>query len=554
MMNSATLLLSVPLLFLLSAIGFGLTARHSSTAKSLATRWRVAHAVAHLAPLLAMSASMLHVLNPSPPVTRWHVDGLAWPLSGAAGTFVPSFSVRADALSLVMLTLVTLLGLVITRFSQRYLSGEPGQARYLRAFALTMAAVSLLVIANNLLVVVAAWSVSSVALHQLLTFYPERPQALVAAHKKFLMSRVADVLLFAAAALLYHAVGTLEMDALGRAMAPAVSRTTLEVAGVLLAGGVILRSAQLPFHGWLIQVMEAPTPVSALLHAGIVNIGGFVLVRLGALLLQMEAAQTLLVVVGGLTATLAALVMTTRVTIKVALAWSTCAQMGFMLVECGLGAYDLALLHLVAHSLYKAHAFLSSGRTVTHTVSGRARHESVAPSPARWLLSLSLSLAAVFTVDALLGAGLRETTPGTAAGFMMALALAALLADARPTRAPQAALARVTGGGLLLVAYLLLHAGFGLAVAGYPPATSDVASVAHLGVVVVLFGAGLGVHAWLRHVPDGALARRLYPAVFAGFYLDEVFTRLTFALWPPRGLTRQRPPTHLQASAVGSAA
>jgi NAD(P)H-quinone oxidoreductase subunit 5 len=119
---------------------------------------------------------------------------------------------------------------------------------------------------------------------------------------------------------------------------------------VLLVASAALKCAQLPFHGWLIQVMEAPTPVSALLHAGVVNIGGFLMIRLAPLMTQSEIAQTLLVICGCTTAVIAALVMTTRVSIKVALAWSTCAQMGFMLLECGLGAYPLALLHIVAHS------------------------------------------------------------------------------------------------------------------------------------------------------------------------------------------------------------
>ena len=142
-------------------------------------------------------------------------------------------------------------------------------------------------------------------------------------------------------------------------------------AAVLIAGAVLLKSAQLPLHGWLIQVMEAPTPVSALLHAGVVNLGGYILIRLAPLIGASIAAQTLLVVVGSLTAAIAGIVMLTRITIKVRLAWSTCSQMGFMVMECGLGLYDLALLHLVAHALYKAHAFLTAGEAVQE---GLARH------------------------------------------------------------------------------------------------------------------------------------------------------------------------------------
>ncbi|WP_264836966.1 proton-conducting transporter transmembrane domain-containing protein, partial [Klebsiella oxytoca] len=125
--------------------------------------------------------------------------------------------------------------------------------------------------------------------------------------------------------------------------------------------------AVLPVHGWLIQVMEAPTPVSALLHAGVVNLGGFVLIRFAPLLEQAGIARALLLVFGLGTAVLAGMVMLTRISIKVRLAWSTVAQMGFMLLECGLGLYTLAALHLVGHSLYKAHVFLSASTVVRQT-------------------------------------------------------------------------------------------------------------------------------------------------------------------------------------------
>ena len=137
---------------------------------------------------------------------------------------------------------------------------------------------------------------------------------------------------------------------------------SIHIAALLLAISAIIKCAQLPLHGWLIQVMEAPTPVSALLHAGVVNLGGFMLIRLASVIYTTQAAQALLVVMGCLTAVVGSLVMSTGISIKVHLAWSTCAQMGFMLVECGLGLYALAFLHLLAHSLYKAHSWVQAGR------------------------------------------------------------------------------------------------------------------------------------------------------------------------------------------------
>ena len=117
-------------------------------------------------------------------------------------------------------------------------------------------------------------------------------------------------------------------------------------------------------HGWLTEVMEAPTPVSALLHAGVINAGGFLLIRFADVMLLAPSVLAGLVLIGGFTALFAGLVMLTQPAVKTSLAWSTVAQMGFMILECGLALFPLALLHIVAHSLYKAHSFLASGGAV----------------------------------------------------------------------------------------------------------------------------------------------------------------------------------------------
>ncbi len=131
--------------------------------------------------------------------------------------------------------------------------------------------------------------------------------------------------------------------------------------GTLFVIGAMTKSAQIPFHSWLPDTMETPTPVSALMHAGIINAGGFLIIRLSPLVSQSHVALDLLAIVGAATAILGAVVMLTQTSIKRTLAYSTIAQMGFMMLQCGLGAFSAALLHIIAHSLYKAHAFLSSG-------------------------------------------------------------------------------------------------------------------------------------------------------------------------------------------------
>ncbi len=532
----ALLLLLVPLVYLAAAL-----------APFPARRWRLAGLAAGAAALFAVaSVAWLAVTGPS--IGR----GPAVPL-GPFGSF--AVSLRLDALTVGMLLLMTGIAALILRFSDRYLDGEGGRESYLRWFLATVAAASLIVIANNLLLLALAWTASSLALHQLLTFYADRPQAIIAAHKKFLLSRIADLCILVSVGLIGWSLGTLEIDqALSRATALPAIPATLAAGGVLLAIGVILRSAQLPFHGWLIQVMEAPTPVSALLHAGIVNIGGFVMIRLGGLMLRLDAAQLLLVLAGTVTAVLAALVMTTRVSVKVSLAWSTAAQMGFMLVECGLGAYGLALLHLVAHSLYKAHAFLRSGSTVEqHVLRGM--------TPALPTVGLGRWFGAAVAGALVVGAGATALgvrpwdEPGLVpAGVILALALAPLftrasLADGwRP-----AALTLGIGTGLTAI-YAAWHAAF----TGIVPAMHAAGTAMEFlraGTVILGFSALYLAQAIVSARPTGALARTLYPACYAGFYLDEIFTRLTFRLWPPQPVpvlptpSRRRSPAPLERAA-----
>ncbi len=453
------------------------------------------------------------------------VAALAGLLTGAA---------TVDAVSLVVGLMVAFLGWVIVRYSRQYLDGEPGQARYVAALSFTLAAAATVVVTGNLAVLLGAWAASSLGLHQLLTFYPDRPLALVAAHKKFLVSRAAELCVVAALLLTWVEAGTLDLNGIAAYVATLDALpATLEAAAVLLALTAVLKSAQLPLHGWLIQVMEAPTPVSALLHAGIVNIGGYVLIRVAELVAASYAASAVLVIVGSTTAVLAGLVMITRISIKVRLAWSTCAQMGFLLMEVGLGLYELALLHLVAHSLYKAYAFLAAGDTVA-----TARRQALAPEPAAAapairaafrLVALPVSLAIV-GLSALLWHALSPAVGLSLVALgIVGVGLAPLLwADS------------VSGlllGGLRAVAlaqlYLFWHYAFAQVLPPVP-----VVSPLLLGWVTAAFAAFYALQVWITAWPNGALAQALHPRVYAGFWLDERYTRAVFRLWPPRPAPR----------------
>ncbi len=442
---------------------------------------------------------------------------LAWPL--------------LDPLQRTMLLLITAVGGITFRFSRRYLDGFAARRRCDGWFLATLVAATGVVLSDHLLLMAVCWTATSLALHQLLTIMPGRAAAEIAAHKKFLLSRLADLCVYSGVGLLIAHFDTTSRTALlARAAALSTLAADVQLAGVLLAAGVILRSAQLPFHGWLIQVMEAPTPVSALLHAGIVNLGAFVLIALGPLVGRLAVAQTLLVVIGTLTATGAAVVLLTRTNVKGALAWSTCAQMGFVLLECGLGAYDLALLHVVAHALYKAYAFLSSGGAVARTA-----HLPANPLPAplgvgRWVRALVITAGATGGVAALTWGAARVRPAMWISGTILALALAHVVArtDWRRPAARGMTLAMLVGMPLL---YAVWHALFlGLVPAAEVPLIVPLLVAA---LVPLAFAGLLWLETEVTVHPSGRVARTLYPHAIAGFHLDERFTRLTFRLWPP---------------------
>ena len=435
-----------------------------------------------------------------------------------------------DALGLTGILLVALLGWVIVNYSSRYLDGEPHQGRFVRAMLFTLASVSVLMVSRHLAIIVLAWSGTSIGLHFLLTHYRERKAAQIVAHKKFLVSRLAELCLVIALVLVYQASGTLALEGLYDHLGELSTLPAgLAWAAALFALAAILKSAQLPLHGWLIQVMEAPTPVSALLHAGVVNIGGFVLIRLAGLISMAPGAQALLVIAGSLTAVLASLVVMTRISIKVRLAWSTCAQMGFMLLEVGMGLYELALLHLVAHSLYKAHAFLSAGTAVEQARANDFLAGRGTLRPGLWYLAAAAVSAALVAASVVAWQTLIPTLSlPIVALAILALGLAPLLWFEQGGRPGQ--IARGCAAVLALTQlYLLWH----LLFAGLTPPADPVA--APLAAWTLLcFCTLYGTQTWLRRHPRGRLARALYPWVYCGFYLDETFTRLTFRIWPAR--------------------
>jgi NAD(P)H-quinone oxidoreductase subunit 5 len=431
--------------------------------------------------------------------------------------------IKATTLGLVLALLVQLLGTVIASFSARYLEGEANQQRYIGSLAAVLASVHLLLLADHWLVLMAAWASVGMALQHLLCFYPDRPFAQLAAYKKRIADRLADVMLLGATALAWREIGSGSLSALWAHIAQQGMSLPLQASAILLIFAVTLRTALLPVHGWLIQVMEAPTPVSALLHAGVVNLGGFVLIRFAPMLEQASAARVLLVVLGLASAVLAGMVMLTRISIKVRLAWSTVAQMGFMLLECALGLYTLAALHLIGHSLYKAHAFLSASAVVRQTRL-HALHGDSSPSTASVVLAPVLTISAVFLVLTLAGLSAWPWWWSLVLGLAWAplLWLPALRADwaARTTQLIF---------GILMVLGLTMAA----MAAHLIPLDLQDAPDHRLGAIALMgMGALYLCQSLLQRQPQ--LLSRWRRWSYAGFYLDESYTRLALLFWPAR--------------------
>lgn len=351
------------------------------------------------------------------------------------GLYGLGFSVRLDSVSVVMLLLVSFVGWVVARYSATYLDREARQGAFSAWLCITLASVLLLVTAGNLFQLLAAWISTSLSLHRLLLFYPERAGARRAARKKFIIARIGDLALLGALICLFSRYGTADIAEISRAAKGHAGDTLATVAAALLTLAAILKSAQFPTHGWLTEVMETPTPVSALLHAGVINAGGFLLIRFADVLLLAPGILAILAMLGGFTAIFGALVMLTQSSVKTSLAWSTVSQMGFMIFECGLGLFPLALLHIVAHSLYKAHSFLASGGAVDRVAAIRRPGPVAVPDLRAVAQAFAVALA-IYLVMALASGFLHKSPQSTALGAILVFGVAYLFAQGFADAAP----------------------------------------------------------------------------------------------------------------------
>jgi NAD(P)H-quinone oxidoreductase subunit 5 len=476
-------------------------------------------------PVLAEGAALLALTAAAGSVVGLVMQGSGTgPLIGFAGV---GLAARLDAVSATMLLLVTFIGWVVVRYARTYLDGEARQGPFTGWLCLTLAAVLLLVTAGNLLQLVLAWMATSLFLHRLLLFYPQRVAAQRAARKKFITARLGDAALIAAAVLMAFAYGTGDI---GRILAAARAGAGGDIAvgaAACLAVAAALKSAQFPTHGWLTEVMETPTPVSALLHAGVINAGGFLLIRFADVMLLAHGVLAALVMVGGFTALFGSLVMLTQPAVKTSLAWSTVAQMGFMIFECGLALFPLALLHIVAHSLYKAHSFLSSGGAVERIAA--IRRPGPVAIPRAGAVGRAFLAALVIYLIAGLAFGLTHKSPqAIALGAILIFGVAYMLAQGFADAAPRALTRRTAVYAVATsVSYFALQSAITWLTAGTLPATPAPGALEWTLIVlaVISFGLVAVVQAmfplWAYHPAAAGLRVHLSN----GFYANAIFDR-----------------------------
>ena len=283
------------------------------------------------------------------------------------GNFAPSFTLRLDALSLVMMGVITGVGFFIHLFASWYMRGDPGYTRFFAYMNLFVASMLVLVLGDDLLFLYLGWEGVGLASYLLIGFWYEDPANGRAARKAFIVTRIGDTALVIGLFLLYREFGTLNIQELANnaTLHWAVGAPLATITALLLLGGAVGKSAQLPLQTWLADAMAGPTPVSALIHAAtMVTAGVYLIARTHALFALAPVAQQAVAVIGALTLLLAGFSALAQTDIKKILAYSTMSQIGYMFLAEGVGAYGPAVFHLVTHAFFKALLFLAAGSVI----------------------------------------------------------------------------------------------------------------------------------------------------------------------------------------------
>jgi NADH-quinone oxidoreductase subunit L len=276
-----------------------------------------------------------------------------------------------DPLSLVMMLVVSGVGTLIVAYSIGYMDGEDEERRYFAYIAFFVFSMLLLVEAANFLILLVGWGLVGLSSYLLIGFWQDRPSAIAAAKKAFIINAVGDAAMVLALFLLIQHTGTLDFGAVfARAGLLGTNAWVINIVAAGLLVGAIAKSAQIPLHTWLPDAMEGPTPVSALIHAAtMVTAGVYLVVRTHPLFEQAPHVQQTVAGIGAVTLLATGAIALVQTDIKRVIAYSTMSQVGYMFLAAGIGAYSAAMFHLVTHAFFKALLFLAAG-VVIHALAG----------------------------------------------------------------------------------------------------------------------------------------------------------------------------------------
>ena len=286
-----------------------------------------------------------------------------------AGSFKVGFEILVDPLSTMMMLIVSGVGGLIVLYSIGYMDGDDEERRYFAYMSLFVFSMLLLVEGGNLLILLVGWGLVGLSSYLLIGFWHERPTAVAAAKKAFVMNAIGDATMALAFFVLILHGGSLEFST-AFTTSMHLSSTTTALVALGLLGGAAAKSAQIPLHTWLPDAMEGPTPVSALIHAAtMVTAGVYLIARTNPIFEQARTVELVAAGMGALTLLVAGLIALVQVDIKRVIAYSTMSQIGYMFLGVGLGGYANGMFHLMTHAFFKALLFLAAG-VVIHALSG----------------------------------------------------------------------------------------------------------------------------------------------------------------------------------------
>jgi len=413
-----------------------------------------------------------------------------------------------DGLTVLMWVVVAFFGGIVHSYSRRYMAGNAHETKFFLAVFGFAATVMTLVAADHLALFGALWLAMGLVMAELIGIVDGWEQARAAASVARRYFLASSALLGVALAALWWATGATTVSGVA-ASADALGGPVLLVAAVALVLAAMIQSALVPFHGWLLSSMTAPTPASALMHAGFVNAGGVLLLRFAPVVTVSEGLMLAIVAVGATSALLGKLLKAVRPDVKSKLACSTVGQMGFMIMQAGLGFFGAAITHLVLHGFYKAYHFLGASGEVERKSPGKTTSRATGVVDVAVTLATGLAGGAVFAL--LTGKGTSVDT-----GLLLALFVTFTTLHAARTAVRSASLpASVRYAAVPLVflpaitVYALVYEGISTVLAGLPVVTAPTElSALHVLVAAAFLAAYVAIEAGVHE-----RSRRLYVAL-----------------------------------------